>query len=116
MGLIHDHGTQFRKYPFCAGIGEQKDKALWRGQQNVGRIAPLVRALRLFGIARAIFYPDGQIHLSDGGFKIAPNVCRQSFEGRDVERVQSLRGGVGQINQGWQKPRQGLAAPRRRDQ
>ena len=71
--------------------GEQQRELLGRGEQDVGRIAPLALALRGRRVAGAGLEPDRQRHLGDRAFEVARDVDRERLERRDVERVQPAR-------------------------
>ena len=67
-------------------------------------------------VAGAGFHPDRQVHFLDGRFHIARHIHGQSFQRRDIERVQPLLGSRGEIDERGQKSRQRLAGAGRGDQ
>ena len=91
MQFVEDHALQRAEQIRRVGGGEQQRELLRRGQQNVGRIAALARALRDRRVAGAGLDPDRQAHLGDRRFEVARDVDRERLQRRDVERVQALR-------------------------
>ena len=110
VDLIHDHPLQPGKDPRRILIGQKQREAFRCGQQDLRRIGALAAALALAGVAGAVLNADIQAHFRHRPGQIAPDIRRQRFQRRDIERVQPGARGGGQIGQHWQKPGQSLAA------
>ena len=127
MQLVDDHAAQAGEELRGVGIGQQQRQRFRRGHQEVGRPLALAQAAALRRVAGAALGPHRQAHLGDRRLEVAADVGRQRLQRRDVERVQLalalLVGEVaageaplGELDQGRQEARQGLAAAGRRDQ
>ena len=134
MQLVEDDALERAEQERRVVGGEQQRKLLGRGEQDVGRIAPLTLPLRDRRVAGARLEPDRQSHLGDRALEVARDVDRERLEWRDVEGVQAARaadataggdeflaywrrrGAAAQLHQRRQKPRQRLAGAGRRDQ
>ena len=88
MQLVEDHAPERAEQIGRVGRGEQQRELLRRGEQDVGRIAPLALALRGRRVAGAGLDADRQLHLGDRPLEIARDVDRERLQRRDVERVQ----------------------------
>ena len=116
MDLVHDYTAEPREDACRVLVGEEEREALGRRQQDIWRVGPLPPLLRVGGVARPVLDPDRQAHLIDGCPQVAPDVGRQRLQRRDVDRMKTLASSVRELCQSRQKPRQRLAAARRRDE
>ncbi len=101
------------------GRGDQQRDLLGRGEQDVGRMAALPRALRHRRVAGAGLDPHVEAHLGHRPLEVARDVDRERLERRDVERVQvapEVRPRIGELHQRRQEARKRLAGAGRRDQ
>src|SRR3546814_18168429 len=67
-------------------------------------------------IAAAAFDADAEFHFGDRAEEVALDVGREGFQRRNIERVEPVRRVLREIDEARQKPRQGLARPRSRDE
>ena len=88
MQFVEDHAPERAEQIGRIVGGEQQRELLGRGEQDVGRIAPLALALRGRRVAGARLDADRQLHLGDRALEIARDVDRERLQRRDVERVQ----------------------------
>ena len=116
MHLVNHHPFEPRKNALRVAIAGQKRQAFRRSQQDLRRVRALATLLRGAGVAGTILDANIQAHLLGWPAQITFDICRQSFEGRDIERVQASMGGLRQISKARQEPRQGFAAAGRSDQ
>ncbi len=115
VNFVQHHARQPREHARRVFVGQQQRERFRRGQQDVRRIGALAAALGVARVAGPILDPDRQRHVGDGCRQVAPDVGGKRLERRDVESVQP-RMPIGAFNERGQKPRQGLAATRGRDQ
>ena len=80
------------------------------------RIYALAPLLRGAGVTCTILNANIEAHLLGRPAQIAFYIRRESFEGRDIQRVKACVGTKRQIRKTWQKTRQGFAASGRGDQ
>ena len=114
--LIDDDAVEAGEDLIGVVIGQQQRQGLRRGQQHVGRLAPLALALGLRRVAGAGLDLDAEAHVADRGAEVALDIDGERLERRDVERVQACLRFVRQGQQAGQEAGQGLAATGRRDQ
>ncbi len=87
--LVEHNALERRKKIRRVGGRQQQRDLLGRGEQDVGRVASLSRALGRGRVAGAGLDADGQAHLGDGLLQVAGDIHGQGLKGGDVERVEA---------------------------
>ena len=116
MDFIHHHASQMREISRRPLIREQQQQTLRRGQQNIRRHHPLPRPPVRRRIAAPRLDRDIQPQFAHRRLQIPRDIRPQRLQRAHIERMQMPRFPRPQFNQARQKPRQRLAAPRRRNQ
>ena len=87
--FIEHDTTQSAEQKRGVGACEQQRELLGRGQQNVGRIAPLPAAFARRGVAGPRLDADRQGHVGHRPFQVARDVDGQRLERRYVKGVKT---------------------------
>ena len=115
--LVEDYAAQIAEEGVAVLVGQQQRQALRRGHQDMRRVLALAGAAVGGRVPGPRLSGDGQPHLPQRGLEVAADIGRQRLERRDIECVQPLEVRLtGEFDQRGQKPRQRLAAARRRGQ
>ena len=116
MNLIDDHPLQAVEHMARVLVRGQKRQAFRCREQDMRRIGPLAFSLGLGRVPGPVFNADRQADFIHRRAQVALDICGQGFQRRDIERVETLMGAIGQFGQRRQKPGHGFAAARRRDE
>ena len=120
VDLVQDDRVEGAEIVRRAFPGAEQGELFGGGHQDVRRRHPLAALLGIVGDAGPRLAGDRKPKLLDGAEEIAAHIDGEGLQGRDIEGVQPwpVIGGQAarQADQAGQETRQGLAAPRGRNQ
>ncbi len=97
--FIHDDALDTFEHARRILIRHQQCKALGGRQQDVRRVRALPAFLRIARVARAVFDPNGEVHVGNRRAQIAFDICRQRLQRGNIKRMQPVMRSIRQFNQ-----------------